>query len=213
MYGVAYRLDVPRRVLSATPYRNGLEHGLARQWSADGEGLISFYRIRHGTGVDLWWQETFTDPPRPYLAEVRFARRPASRLEWLLNEDQRSVYEERHWRGGKLHGIERQWTPQGRLRRGFPRFYVNGELVTKLAYERARAKDASLPACGRTTIETSARGRQKWLGGCVRSGTGGMVHPCGNSAAECSRNSASRGTCDRFEKALIPQDNASDGAG
>jgi hypothetical protein len=145
-HGVAYRLDVPRQVLSATPYRNGLEHGLARQWSADGERLIGSYRMRHGTGVDLWWQETFTDPPRPYLAEVRFVLDGQLHgFEWWLNEDQRSVYEERHWRNGKLHGIEREWTPPGRLRGGFPRFYVNGELVTKRAYERARARDASLP--------------------------------------------------------------------
>jgi hypothetical protein len=51
--------------------------------------------MRNGTGIDLWWQETFTEPPRPYLAEVRFV--------------------------------------------------AAGERVTRRIYERARAKDQSLP--------------------------------------------------------------------
>ena len=145
-HGMAYRLDMPGRVLSATPYRNGLEHGLARQWSADGTRLIGSYRMRNGTGVDLWWQETTTRPPRPYLAEVRFVVRGLLHgFEWWLNEDQASVYEERHWREGKLHGIERLWNRNGRLRAGFPRMFVQGVRVTRRAYERARETDASLP--------------------------------------------------------------------
>lgn len=56
-HGREYRLDVPGKLLSATAYKNGLEHGLARQWSDDGR-LIGSYRMRNGTGVDLWWQET-----------------------------------------------------------------------------------------------------------------------------------------------------------
>jgi hypothetical protein len=145
-HGTAFRLDQPGKLLSATPYKHGLEHGLARQWSSDGQRLIGSYRMRNGTGVDLWWQETFTEPRRPYLAEVRFVR--AGQLhgfEWWLNEDQRSVYEERHWRDGKLHGIERVWNRHGRLRRGYPRCFIDGERVTRRMYESAQAKDSSLP--------------------------------------------------------------------
>ena len=54
-HGREYRLDLPGKLLSATAYKNGLEHGVARQWSDDGE-LIGTYRMKHGTGVDLWWQ-------------------------------------------------------------------------------------------------------------------------------------------------------------
>ncbi|MDF2763546.1 MAG: hypothetical protein K0S81_540 [Rhodospirillales bacterium] len=145
-HGIAWRLDEPGQVLSATPYKHGLEHGLARQWSSDGRRRIGSYRMRNGTGIDLWWQETFTDPPRAYLAEVRFvAAGQLHGFEWWVNEDQISVYEERHWRHGQLHGIEREWTGNGALRRGFPRFFVAGERVTRRIYERARAKDQSLP--------------------------------------------------------------------
>ena len=145
-HGMAYRFDAPGQLLSATPYKDGLEHGLARQWSADGRRLIGSYRMRHGTGIDLWWQETFTDPPLPYLAEVRHvAGGQLHGYEWWLNEDQRSVYEERHWRHGRLHGIEREWTPRGALRRGFPRFFLDGERVSKRAYLLAQAEDPALP--------------------------------------------------------------------
>lgn len=46
MHGTAYRLDTPGRLLSATPYANGLEHGVARQRGDDGR-LLGTYRIRH----------------------------------------------------------------------------------------------------------------------------------------------------------------------
>jgi hypothetical protein len=144
--GMAYRFDTPGKLLSATPYKNGLEHGLARQWSADGKRLIGGYRMRNGTGLDLWWQESFSDPPLPYLAEVRhLLGGQLHGYEWWVNEDQRSVYEERHWRHGKLHGIEREWTPRGDLRRGFPKFFIDGRRVTKHAYLRAQSKDPTLP--------------------------------------------------------------------
>jgi len=70
-HGREYRLDLPGKLLSATAYKNGLEHGVARQWSDDGE-LIRTYRMKHGTGVDLWWLDGLTKPRRPYLAEVHF---------------------------------------------------------------------------------------------------------------------------------------------
>jgi hypothetical protein len=155
-HGTAYRLDQPGIVLSATTYKDGLEHGLARQWSADGKRLIGSYRMRNGTGIDLWWQETFTDPPSPYLAEVRYVMRGHLHgYEWWLNEDQRSVHEERHWRDGKLHGIEREWNRKGRLKRGFPRFFVAGARVGRSAYERAADEDPSLPKLRR--VEDSNR--------------------------------------------------------
>lgn len=145
-HGTTYRIDIPGRLLSATPYGNGREHGLARQWSDAGH-LIGTYRMRRGTGVDLWWSETWTKPRRPYLSEVHFMRkgRPDG-YEWWLKEDQESVYQERHWRNGQLHGIEREWTPKGKLRRGFPRFYVEGKRATRQTYERERAHDSTLPA-------------------------------------------------------------------
>ena len=144
-HGREYRLDLPGKLLSATAYRNGLEHGLARQWS-DGGNLIGSYRMRNGTGVDLWWLESWTKPRRPYLAEVHFMLQGCPHgYEWWLNEDQRSVWHERHWSHGDLHGIERKWNTIGKLEPGFPKFYVRGKRVTREAYERARLTNSSLP--------------------------------------------------------------------
>ena len=144
-HGRAYRLDIPGKLLSATAYRNGLEHGVARQWSDEGR-LIGWYRMRNGTGIDLWWNETWTKPRRPYLAEVHFMRRGRRHgFEWWLNEDQRSVYQERHWVDDEAHGIEREWNHRTRLRPGFPKFYVSGKRVSRKAYERERNRDPSLP--------------------------------------------------------------------
>ena len=62
-----------------------------------------------------------------------------------LNEDQRSVWIERHWIRGNLHGIERKWNEQHRLRRGWPRYFVGGERVNKRQYLRAAKQDPALP--------------------------------------------------------------------
>lgn len=85
-------------------------------------------------------------PRRPYLAEVHFmlnGRRHG--FEWWLNQDERSVYQERHWSDDEAHGIEREWNGRGRLRPGFPKFYIRGSRVTRQAYERERHHDSSLP--------------------------------------------------------------------
>ncbi|MGH9237480.1 MAG: toxin-antitoxin system YwqK family antitoxin [Vicinamibacterales bacterium] len=145
-HGREYRWDEPGTLVSATAYRNGLEHGLARQWSPDGR-IIGTYRMRNGTGIDLWWQETWTKPRRPYLSEVRFMKNGQRHgFEWWANDDQRSVYQERHWSMDDLHGIEREWNDRGTLRSGFPRFYVRGRRVTRRAYDREQKRNASLPA-------------------------------------------------------------------
>lgn len=144
-HGREYRLDLPGKLLSATAYRSGVENGVARQWSDDGR-LIGSYRMKNGTGVDLWWQDGLTKPRRPYLAEVHFMLKGHRHgFEWWLNEDQQSVYQERHWSLDDAHGIEREWNEKGTLRPGFPKFYVRGRRVTRKVYERERVRDRSLP--------------------------------------------------------------------
>lgn len=145
-HGIQYRWDVPGKLLSATPYVDGVEHGTARQWADDGT-LIGTYTMRHGTGLDLWWQES---DGAIYLAEARYLKdgRPHG-CEWWINEDQQTVSRESHFWEGELHGIERQWNHRGRLRRGFPRYYIHGQRVTRTQYIRARAADATLPPFAR----------------------------------------------------------------
>ena len=66
-------------------------------------------------------------------------------FEWWLNEDQRSVYQERHWSLDDAHGIVREWNEKGRLRPGFPKFYVRGRRVSRKVYELECVSDPSLP--------------------------------------------------------------------
>jgi antitoxin component YwqK of YwqJK toxin-antitoxin module len=146
LHGTTYRFDEPGRLVSATPYSQGLEHGVARQWRDDGR-LLGTYRMHHGTGIDLWWQETWGRRRRRYLAEVHFMRRGQPHgFEWWINEDQRSVHWERHWKDGQFHGIERRWSRGGRLTRDSPKYFVEGQQVTRGRYIRAALLDASLPA-------------------------------------------------------------------
>jgi hypothetical protein len=141
-HGMEYRWDAPGKLLSAEPYENGLPHGTAHQWADDGR-LMGRYTLDHGTGIDLWWQER--DGP-DYLAEVHTMRDGRWHgFEWWLNEDQQSAHIERHWSHGYRHGIERDWNIRGRLSRGYPRYWVHGERVTKRQYLKAASQDPSLP--------------------------------------------------------------------
>lgn len=142
-HGIDYRWDMPGSLMSAIPYADGLEHGTAHQWGYDGTYLGS-YTMEHGTGIDLW--RSGCGGEQPALSEVRYYRDGQRHgFEWWLNGDQRSVYEEGHYANGQPHGILRQWNSQGRLRRGYPQYYVNGERVTKRQYLRASQRDPSLP--------------------------------------------------------------------
>lgn len=141
-HGVEYRWDEPGVVLSAEPYVDGLPHGIATQWE-DGE-ILGTYEMVRGTGLDLWWGRR--EDGERCLYEARYLR-DGSRdgFEWWINDDQRSVYEETHFRQGRLHGIERQWNAEGRLRRGYPKYWVNDGRVSKRAYLSACKRDPTLP--------------------------------------------------------------------
>jgi len=65
---------------------------------------------------------------------------------WWINDDQRTVYIERHWRNGELHGIEREWESSGALTTGFPKFFLSGRQVQLPEYVDAVSKDSTLPA-------------------------------------------------------------------
>ena len=141
-HGLTYRWDMPGVLLSTEPYVDGLPHGTARQWE-NGQ-LLGTYDMVHGTGVDLWWGR-HPDGER-FLAEARYLRDGHREgFEWWIHDDQRRVYEERHCRRGELHGIERVWDMEGRLRRGYPKYWVNGAQVSKRAYVSGCRRDATLP--------------------------------------------------------------------
>lgn len=125
------------------PHENGLVNGTARQWAPDG-ALMGTYTLVHGTGYDLW--RNFDEHGRLYLAEVHAMKDggPHGYERWL-NEDQRSVWLEAHWKDGERHGIERQWDADGNLEPGDPKFYVNNSPVSKKTYIEKQKGDVSLP--------------------------------------------------------------------
>lgn len=131
------------QVCSISPYRNGIQHGVARQYSRDGR-LVGTYRMRNGTGIDLWWHDD--GEGTWYLSEIcsYLQGRPHGCEQWF-NPDHRTVYEERYWFNGDPHGIERSWSPKGRLGRGYPRCFVRGKRVTMREYAKLAAGDPTLP--------------------------------------------------------------------
>jgi antitoxin component YwqK of YwqJK toxin-antitoxin module len=126
-----------------TAYVDGKEHGTARQWANDGT-LLGTYEMNHGTGLDLWWDER--EDGSQYLSEARYLLAgDRDGYEWWLDEDQQSVWQERHFHHGQEHGIFRRWNAEGRLSRGYPQYFINGRKVNKRQYLRAAQADASLP--------------------------------------------------------------------
>jgi antitoxin component YwqK of YwqJK toxin-antitoxin module len=137
LHGIVREWHPNGQPLSQTSYRFGREHGVARQWNPRGR-LLGTYRMKHGTGVDLWWKYDGS------LAEEHHWRngRPHGLERWWWSR--RWLSEERRWHHGVLHGIWRQWWA-GKLRRGFPQFYLDGRKVSKARYLHAAARHAGLP--------------------------------------------------------------------
>jgi hypothetical protein len=143
-HGTRYFFD-EGAVTSSEPYVNGLAHGTARQWSEDGQ-LIGTYRMRHGTGLDLWRCRRRGRTGKIYLSEARYFKDGMFHgFEWWLNEDQKSVHHERHFWKDQKHGIERSWNSEGRLERGYPKYWINDRQASKRQYLRERLKDRDLP--------------------------------------------------------------------
>jgi antitoxin component YwqK of YwqJK toxin-antitoxin module len=121
------------------PFRNGLAHGICRQWDENGE-LLGASRMKMGTGMDLWWgdsRQKFPTEERSYMKGLHhgFER-------WWCRKNE--IFQELHYRHGVEHGVFRQWT-SGKLKRGYPKFYLSGKKVTKRAYIAASNHDATLP--------------------------------------------------------------------
>ncbi|HKZ69403.1 MAG TPA: hypothetical protein VJ020_04945 [Anaerolineales bacterium] len=140
-HGRMYRWDEPGKLLSVEPYKNGKPHGLAKQWGNDGR-LIGSYEMKHGTGIDLWWNECGGSL---YLSEIHCLRDgwPHGFVGWLNAGG--TLSNECYWIAGKKHGVERDWNWLGRLRRGYPKYYVHNQQVTRRHYIKTCASDPTLP--------------------------------------------------------------------
>ena len=141
-YGLARYWHDNGQLSQEAPYANGKEQGVARQYDDRGK-LVGTYRMNHGTGLDLWYCDTA--PQRGQLSEERYYK--DGMLDgferWWL--DTKRVWEESHFRKNQKHGIFRQWTVSGALRRGYPQYFIADQRVTKRNYQQACRVDPTLP--------------------------------------------------------------------
>ena len=150
IHGNMYHFDdIPDgklRVTFVEPYRNGLAHGTAKQWSEDAT-LIGTYNMKHGTGWDLWrHRKDFGRSPIRVLTEARYIKGGNWHgFELWFDLGQTTIHQEAHFWENLQHGIRREWNDKGKLRRGFPQYWVDNIRVTKRQYLRACSKDTNLP--------------------------------------------------------------------
>ena len=142
-HGREYIWDETGSLESMEPFVDGKMHGLAKQFNRNGK-VIGTYRFVHGTGFDIWRYER--EDGSIGISEI-FTVQDGSLhgYEWWLRDNQHSVWHERHWQQGKFHGIERMWNKEGKLKRGYPKYWIRGQSVDKRAYSRAATKDKTLP--------------------------------------------------------------------
>ncbi len=129
------------RLYHVSFFVDGFEHGVSHQYDEDGS-LMGTYSMQRGTGLDRWFQKA------GFLAEERqFVNGEKHGYERWYDEpsEDRTIWQEDHYKSGVNHGIFREWNAKGRLRRGFPQYFVNGEKVTKRRYGTAQKHDPFLP--------------------------------------------------------------------
>ncbi len=142
-HGREYIWDETGALESEEPYVDGKRHGLAKQYNRKGE-VIGTYRFVRGMGYDIWRYER--EDGSIGISEIfTLQDGTLNGYEWWPREDQHSLWHERHWRGGLPHGIERRWNQAGRLKRGYPKYWIDGKAVNKRAYLKASEGDQSLP--------------------------------------------------------------------
>jgi hypothetical protein len=121
-----------------THYVAGLEHGVSKQFDENGN-VIGTYRMKHGTGVDLWFSDIGELSEERYIVNGKwngFER-------WW--KDGRTIWLESHFKDDLEHGNQRWWNLKGRLRRGYPKYFILGKPVSKPVYVKTGETDLSLP--------------------------------------------------------------------
>jgi hypothetical protein len=142
-HGREFIWDEQGALESVEPYVEGQLHGLAKQYNRSGK-VIGTYRFMHGAGYDIWRYERADGSIA--ISEIFSVQNSALHgYEWWPRADQHSVWHERHWQQGQIHGIERMWNDKARLKRGYPKYWIQGEAVSKRVYLRAAERDNTLP--------------------------------------------------------------------
>jgi antitoxin component YwqK of YwqJK toxin-antitoxin module len=130
-------------LLSVEPYVKGKIHGTVKQYGFSGKPIGS-YRLIHGTGFDIWRSERIAG--RVTISEIHSLQDGLPHgYEWWFTDDGGSLWHERHWRAGTYNGIERMWNSHGKLKRGYPKYWIMGQTVAKRKYIQAAKSDQTLP--------------------------------------------------------------------
>jgi len=142
-HGWEFTWDDDGKLLLIEPYVKGKIHGTAKQYGSEGN-VIGTYTLVHGTGFDIWRQEN--EDQAVFISEIHSLQDGVPHgCEWQFVSPHRNLWYERNSYTGKIHGIERIWNSKGRLRRGYPRFYVLDQVVSKQKYLELSQTDKSLP--------------------------------------------------------------------
>jgi antitoxin component YwqK of YwqJK toxin-antitoxin module len=140
MHGVErHDFEDGRRMYRAR-WRHGKQVGWQEQWDERGRLLVR-QRFVRGTGLDVWFTCGEIAETRTYVDGARHGYE-----RWGHGKH---VHEESHFRADREHGVFRSWNIRGRLRRGYPQYWIDGQRVTKRVYLRQAAIDPSLPAFDR----------------------------------------------------------------
>lgn len=135
--------DDDGNLLSIEPYARGKIHGTAKQYGRNGK-IIGTYKLKHGTGFDVWRQEEEIN--KVFVSEIHSLKDGMPNgYEWWFASSRHDLMHERHWQMGKLHGIERSWNSKGKLRRGYPKFIIEDQVVTIQKYVKMALIDTTLP--------------------------------------------------------------------
>lgn len=130
-------------LLLIEPYAKGKVHGTAKQYGRNGK-VIGTYTMIRGTGFDIWRQED--EDNTVFVSEIHNLQDGLPNgYEWGFASSKWDLWHERHWNMGKLHGIQRMWNSKGKLRRGYPKFYVADQAVSKQKYIKITIMDKTLP--------------------------------------------------------------------
>jgi hypothetical protein len=143
-HGREFTWDEDGKLLLIEPYVKGKIHGRAEQYGKD-DKVIGTYRLNHGTGFDIWRQED--EDQTVFISEIHHLQDGIPHgYEWHFASSEQNLWHERHWYMGKTHGIERVWNSKGRLHRGYPRFYILDQAVSRPKYLKLALTDKTLPA-------------------------------------------------------------------